>query len=586
MRYLSPEETEGKLCSSPSSLCSAFRTDISNFQCDGAQPHCQTCIESNLECTYSRQARRRGPPLGFLRHVEVRLHIGDAFLGYVISEDPGLVSELLSRARSFAQLPQDPTSGQAISEQIARWDNWAAQWRETDMSRILDGVSARFATPVSRPELESPLKTSTTATTPPAIPPPPPPMMSRKPASKRSASIESKPHLRSPASDSSSPKTMDFAPTYRHPAARTHASSDVGGALPGGGGFPVVNGHGGNSLEPPPTSWPGDQLNLALADLLHNNNPAQTSGHPGANNIYGGRDPSTSSSASFPHMLQPQSVPFEFGGVAASNSYPWSDHSNDVKPNVHFLSDLSSNSGLGSEPSPARSLGRSRSPDDEGGLVPTETDTVRYQGSATGMHHQALESSYTGSFWFVIENFIVNTFAEHFVLYCIAGEVSQCTIWTTPILHILMLRFRKVNFRLYAARRLRTTSSCPRHIFNNILRKFICKTCIPFSHCSLVLQFFLAATSRVAWCWHSARIVRACLRIWGPMILVAEPPVLEMRRESPLKCGVYFEFFACAPSCSPRPSTNTARHFWQLLLSCYAGNYATAAPVGYRKRGC
>lgn len=317
----------------------------------------------------------------------------------MIAEDPALVSELLSRARSFAQLPQDPSSGQAISEQTARWDIWAAQWRETELSRILDGVSARFATPVSRPELESPLKTNTTPSTPPAIPPPPPPNMSRKPVPKRCTALDTKSHLKSPASDTSSPKPIDFAPAYRTPAAAgAHAPSDVGGVLSGGDGFPMVNAQGGNSLQP--MSWSGDQLNLALADLLG----GQNTSHSSSNNIYGGRDASSSSSpsSSFPHVLQPQSAPFDFGGAAAHKSYSWPDHSNDVKPNVHFLSDLSSNSGIGSEATPARSFGRSRTPDDEGGIVPTETDTVRYQGSATGMHHQALESSYTGSFWCVI----------------------------------------------------------------------------------------------------------------------------------------------------------------------------------------
>jgi hypothetical protein len=332
----------------------------------------------------------------------------------VISEDPGLVAELLSRARTFARLPQDPNSGQAVSEQAARWDNWTAQWRETDISRILDGVSARFATPVSRPELESPLKTNSTASSPPPIPPPPPTTMSRKPVPKRSTSLDTKGHLTSPTSDSSSPKTIDFAPTYKTPAAGNNASSDVGGAL-SGGGLPVANGQSGNSFEP--TSWPSGQLNSALTDLL-GNHPVQNAGHTGSSNPYGGRgSASSSSSGSFPHTLQPQSASFDFGGAAASNSYSWPDHPVEVKPNVHFLSDLSSNSGLGSEAHPARSLGRSRSPDDEGGLVPTETDTVRYQGSATGMHHQALESSYTGSFWCVFEIFISSwkPFTEQFV---------------------------------------------------------------------------------------------------------------------------------------------------------------------------
>ncbi len=42
-----------------------------------------------------------------------------------------------------------------------RWDEWTSQWRDGEMSKILDGISATFAQPVSRPEHESPLRTTT-----------------------------------------------------------------------------------------------------------------------------------------------------------------------------------------------------------------------------------------------------------------------------------------------------------------------------------------------------------------------------------------------------------------------------------------
>lgn len=408
------------------------------------------------------------------------------------------------------------------------------------MSRILDGVSARFATPVSRPELESPLKTNSTASSPPPVPPLPPSAMSRKPVSKRSTSLDTKAHLMSPASDSSSPKTMDFAHTYKTPAAGNNGSSDVGGVLSGGGGLPVANGQSGNGFEP--TSWSNGQLNSALTDLL-GNHPVQNAGHTGLN-PYGGRDPaSSSSSVSFPHILQPQAAPFDFGGVAASNSYSWPDQV-EVKPNVHFLSGLSSNSGLGGEANPTRSSGRSRSPDGEGGLVPTETDTVRYQGSATGMHHQALESSYTGSFWCVFEIFIPfrKPPTKRFVLYI--GEVSQCTAQTTPILRAPMPYFRKVNSLPYMAHQSQHTPTYHQHIFNNTLQRFTCKMCIRFSPCSHALRLFHAATSLAAWFWHYAPIAHAYRRVWAPTTPMAQLLGLEMRHGLPLKCGMCSPFLS------------------------------------------
>lgn len=317
----------------------------------------------------------------------------------MVSEDPALVAKLLNRAHSFAQLPSDQNSSQAISDQTVRWDEYTTQWRETELSRILDNVSARFATPVSRPELESPLRTNTSTATVPTVvsaPSHPPPSTSRtKAAPKQSGSVDPKAQS-PPPPDLSSLNTMDFAyrmqpihPEQNDEAAILQPRADLTSTDGQSGSFEVM-------------AWSGDQLNLALADLLGD--------HPGqsANAFHIAGDPSSSSSSSFPHILQSQSSTststssFDFGSLPLASQYPWpTDSVSDnlsVKPDV-FVPDSFISTSL-NESSPGRSAGRAESPD-EGEIVPTETDTVRYKGSATGMHHQALESSYTGSFWYV-----------------------------------------------------------------------------------------------------------------------------------------------------------------------------------------
>lgn len=353
-----------------------------------------------------------------------------------MSQDPALLAQLVVRAQHFAQLPSSEalTSGQAMSEQTARWDEWTAQWRDTEMSRILDNVSARFATPVSRPEFESPLRTNTSTAPAPAVPAPAPvastsqaQSMSRGVrmhpvlATKRSASFDPSsqpsPLASSSLSMSGNPKnpatSMDFAYKLDSETPPSSATDLLG---PGSGGFELMSS----------MPWSGDQLNLALADLL--GDPLSSSSSAAALNP---------NSQTFPHMLQPQSSSFDFASLPFVSQYPWAadttvntssiattaDNTNNntrsaagVKQNTFMPASFMSTSPVLSAlnesssasltaaggPSLGFGVGRTGTPQaDDDSIVPTETDTVRYQGSATGMHHQALESSYTGSFWYV-----------------------------------------------------------------------------------------------------------------------------------------------------------------------------------------
>lgn len=357
------------------------------------------------------------------------------------------------------------------------------------MSRILDALSSRFATPVSRPENESPLKTNTSTA------PPLPISITKAPSSsslssssastsrgrppanypqgatttKRAGSvaslIDTKFYSASGAPNSSSPRSSAAAADYSTPPStfRLHspAGPELSVSIPPGQVTDALhpnsnkthasststdtttnsaNGGGGGGFEL--MSWSGDQLNQALADLLgdghnhnNNNNPpssSSTTSSSASQHPFSLTDPSSSSSSStYPHMLQSQShtSAFDYATLGTSQQYPWlmesspsRSHSADRGAKQHYsgLSFLSSepfattsNTMGNNTPSPSAGSGRgggggsaSAHEDSETAIVPTETDTVRYEGSATGMHHQALESSYTGSFWYVINHIL------------------------------------------------------------------------------------------------------------------------------------------------------------------------------------
>ncbi|KAF8316180.1 hypothetical protein DL93DRAFT_800390 [Clavulina sp. PMI_390] len=438
-------------------------------KCDGETP-CRACRELSIDCTYSRQARRRGPPLGFLRHIEVRLHINDAFLGFLLAhldltaqqQQPQSASpaaaqsthpftpdqnsgrsphrnvlaeafrDLLAQVQSFAQplLSPDqsaPKNAHATSEQTAKWDDYAAQWRDTEVSKILDNVSAKFATPVSRPELESPLRTNTTGTTAPNTT-----AGTAKNGAKGSSATS--PSTVRPSSTAASDLPIvvkeqipDFYPISLSDPAHGTQHMDMDAPLSLSSQPPLHPPSNFDFLSMQPSSslemgagWTGEQLDLALADLL--GDPLATS----------------TTSPSFPQLLQdtrhPSSSLLDFqntntGFGPLPPSWMNAPAANHAAPSSHHqLQQYHSSAGAGSSiASGSRSHVTSSSMEpetgsfraatptmlsseaesaakavlDEGAAIPTEMDTVRYQGSATGMHHQALESSYMGSFWSV-----------------------------------------------------------------------------------------------------------------------------------------------------------------------------------------
>ncbi|KAJ3213294.1 hypothetical protein HDU67_003087 [Dinochytrium kinnereticum] len=61
-------------------------------KCDSAQPSCHQCASHDLQCTYSREAKKRGPKQGHIRDLESRLQKMEGYLGST-GVDPETVIE-------------------------------------------------------------------------------------------------------------------------------------------------------------------------------------------------------------------------------------------------------------------------------------------------------------------------------------------------------------------------------------------------------------------------------------------------------------------------------------------------------------
>ncbi|KAF9517571.1 hypothetical protein BS47DRAFT_509147 [Hydnum rufescens UP504] len=306
-------------------------------KCDGAHLVCGACAENQLACTYSRQTRRRGPPLGYLRHVEVRLHIADAFLGFVIACEPALLFTLQKYADTMAasNVVSSSKAGPEADSTIHKWDTWNAKWRESPVSRLLDSISAKFATPVSRPEVESPLRTGpSSAGTHPGLLLPSTSLISSNPTLSTRHRIDQEGHK----------GEMPYKPLHLSIQDDYSVSPDTlvssGPLLPW-------------SQEPAMTHLTDDAQSARLAL-----NPLQLSSSNGLN---------------IPVVPRNDMISFDLASLLDQST--WLPTSKESKGNQTLGSGRHKMSNTGDP--------------DASGL-----DTVRYQGAATGMHHRASDASF------------------------------------------------------------------------------------------------------------------------------------------------------------------------------------------------
>ncbi|ESK94819.1 nitrogen assimilation transcription factor nira [Moniliophthora roreri MCA 2997] len=139
-----PEKTNKKV----SRACNTCR--LKRKKCDGLEP-CYFCIETKVECCYSREPRRRGPPSGYLRYTETRATLLETFLGHFIltsgSSKESLTDRLLESVNTL--LSESKTCTQDI------WDSHKSAWTSTEAARRLDELANTFSVFPQRLEQDS-----------------------------------------------------------------------------------------------------------------------------------------------------------------------------------------------------------------------------------------------------------------------------------------------------------------------------------------------------------------------------------------------------------------------------------------------
>ncbi|KAF8628850.1 hypothetical protein AX17_005910 [Amanita inopinata Kibby_2008] len=219
-----PEKTNKKV----SRACNTCR--LKRKKCNGLDP-CLFCTENRVECSYSREPRRRGPPSGYLRYTETRVALFETLLGLFISR---------THLASAGNDPVDPfieaaqtllTESKCCTQDV--WDGHRRAWTACFSAKIIDDLAITFAPYSQRTDQEVAAK--------PLLPPINPNSGARSPDTPRSPSAKASSPVPvcggsgTMSSDSSSMPwattdstnnsnvdhgALDFSPTSRHAISR------------------------------------------------------------------------------------------------------------------------------------------------------------------------------------------------------------------------------------------------------------------------------------------------------------------------------------------------------------------------------
>ena len=140
-------------------MCNFFSVSsllIERTQCDGLDP-CAFCVDNKLECLYSKEPRRRGPPSGYLRYTETRVAILEILIGLYISKLPKEDGEDLFDP--FLETAQTLQSEARICTQDV-WDAHKARWTKNCRSaQMVEQLVVSLAPFTPRSSQEAPVKT-------------------------------------------------------------------------------------------------------------------------------------------------------------------------------------------------------------------------------------------------------------------------------------------------------------------------------------------------------------------------------------------------------------------------------------------
>lgn len=127
------------------------------IQCDGLDP-CAFCVDNKLECLYSKEPRRRGPPSGYLRYTETRVAILEILLGLYLSKLPKKEEE---DGEPFDPFLDIATTLQAEAKTCTQdvWDAHKAVWTRCPSAKVVEELVVSFAPFTPRSAQEAHVKT-------------------------------------------------------------------------------------------------------------------------------------------------------------------------------------------------------------------------------------------------------------------------------------------------------------------------------------------------------------------------------------------------------------------------------------------
>ncbi|KXN85631.1 Nitrogen assimilation transcription factor nirA [Leucoagaricus sp. SymC.cos] len=148
------EKVTGRPMSNLSNLASrAWNSSV----CDGLDP-CAFCVDNKLECLYSKEPRRRGPPSGYLRYTETRVAILEILLGLYLSKLPKKEEGDDQAADPFLEFAQTLQSEAKTCTQDV-WDAHKAIWTKCPSAKLVEELTISFAPFTPRSAQEAPVKT-------------------------------------------------------------------------------------------------------------------------------------------------------------------------------------------------------------------------------------------------------------------------------------------------------------------------------------------------------------------------------------------------------------------------------------------
>lgn len=120
-------------------------------KCNGLDP-CLFCTENRVECSYSREPRRRGPPSGYLRYTETRVALFEILLGLFISHMyPD--SDREATIDPFYEVAQTLMAESKICTQDV-WDGHRRVWTVRQSAKVIDKLAITLAPYSQRPDQE------------------------------------------------------------------------------------------------------------------------------------------------------------------------------------------------------------------------------------------------------------------------------------------------------------------------------------------------------------------------------------------------------------------------------------------------